>query len=313
MTAAGIGVAPNTLRTLLRDDWDQLSREVIERICDRFNLQIDQLFELSPSTFWDSFEAANDYHILTGPTRPDETGQYQGRDARARTVITSYLLNHFPGIAGRIRYDLTSPSDLTDYLRHHNCLVVGSPRSNAITEFVVATHFGAVPFDSTLSNRQLIPFRFRFATDRTIDSAMVEPDRTGSTAIGISNRAGQVIARADWLPFDDYLRRTLKSARDCGLVMVINKPFNATKDVKTIVVAGFSGIGTEGAALALVRDFRDLTPLESSRHTLGVVEVAYQKPVPGSDERIVTGFKWRHLEGGRKKVTRRLADGPTAG
>ena len=50
-TAAGIGIAPNTLRKLLRDDWNQVSRNTIERVCDRFGLQITDLFELVGGTF----------------------------------------------------------------------------------------------------------------------------------------------------------------------------------------------------------------------------------------------------------------------
>ena len=54
-TAASIGIAPNTLRTLLRDDWDQISRDAIERVCDRFQCGVQELFELTPDNFWAPF------------------------------------------------------------------------------------------------------------------------------------------------------------------------------------------------------------------------------------------------------------------
>ena len=68
------------------------------------------------------------------------------------------------------------------------------------------------------------------------------------------------MTEVDWWPRNQFLRKKFRGGLDCGLVLVVNKPFDTDRDVKLIVLAGFSGIGTEGCARALVQDYRDLEP-----------------------------------------------------
>ena len=73
---------------------------------------------------------------------------------------------------------------------------------------------------------------------------------------------------------------------------------------KTIILGGFSGSGTEGAAKALVRDFRHLEPVDGARHVLGIVEAIYDKTIPNQDNRVLVGVRWKLLSGGRKRIDR---------
>jgi len=302
-TAESIGIAPNTVRTLLRDDWDQLARDTIERTCDRFGLEIKDLFELVPDDFWTPFEEAKKYTILTGAE--DTKSGRQLLDENVASMIAISLRGMLPSVVNHRRDDLKEVDEIINYVMNHNCIVVGSPRSNPLTEVVVSQYFGARPF--LPQDRRKIPVRFVFAKeDETAKkSTLVEPWRQGRgkrSGLGLCDRKGKLIVEADWWPRSEFLAKILLNARDCGLVLVVEKPFGTNKNVKLVVLAGFSGMGTEGAARALIRDFRDLEPLLGSRYVLGLVEVTYKKTNPGRDNRVFVGYRWKYLVGGRKRL-----------
>lgn len=307
-TAKSIGIAPNTLRTLLRDDWDQLARDSIERVCDRFQLDIGDLFEFAPDGFWSPFEKAGQYTILAGTASGNSL-----RDTRTAATLAMFLQSVLLEVDVVTKASPSEPDEIVDYVRKHNCIVVGSPLSNRATEVVLSRHFGAQPFETGLKNRAKIPVRFVFKKRgrQAKNYAMIEPWSAGrgdASGLGICNQDGtQMIVEVDWWSKAEYLRRPIRRGRDCGLLCVINKPFRTSRDVKTIVLAGFSQTGTQGAARALARDFRSLEPLGSARHVLGIVEAVYKK-LPNQDSRSLVGIHWKYLTGGRK---RRLLQTPS--
>jgi hypothetical protein len=64
------------------------------------------------------------------------------------------------------------------------------------------------------------------------------------------------------------------------------------------VLAGFSGLGTFGAARALVKDFRYLEPQPKEKFVYGVVQCSYTKPA-NSDKRTFKTFRWKiRINGG---------------
>ena len=301
-TAESIGIAENTLRALLRDDWDQLSRDAMERVCDRFECGIGDLFELIPDNFWAPFEREGRCTIFRGSVK-----QWVWDDIAAARVAR-FLDAHLPSVRVNTSMVPEDPSELVEYVQSHNCVVVGSPRSNPGTAVLFSRHFDAEPFVPSPENRAKIPVRFVFQKDDEAlkKYAVVEPwsgRRGKKSGCGICDKKGtKLIVEADWLPKAEYYSRTVHRGRDCGVVLAIKKPFGTTRDVKTIVLGGFSGAGTEGAAKALVRDFRHLEPVGESRHVLGVVEAIYNKTIPNEDNRVLVGVRWKLLSGGRKKI-----------
>ncbi len=303
-TAASIGIAPNTLRTLLRDDWDQISRDAIERVCDRFQCGVQELFELTPDNFWAPFVREGRCTIFRGSSE-----EWIWDDTAAERVAR-FLDSNLPSVRVSTRPVPEDPSELVEYVQSHNCVVVGSPRSNPGTEVLLSRHFAAEPFVPSRENRAKIPVRFVFQKDDEAlkKYASVEPwsERRGKkSGCGICDKKGTtLIVEADWLPKAEYYSRTVNKGRDCGLVLAIKKPFGTTRDVKTIILGGFSGSGTEGAAKALVRDFRHLEPVDGARHVLGIVEAIYDKTIPNQDNRVLVGVRWKLLSGGRKRIDR---------
>ena len=223
-TAKSVGIAPNTLRTLLRDDWDQLSRDSIERVCDRFQLGIEDLFELEPDTFWAPFEKAGRYTILAG------TGSGKSlKDRRTAATLAMFLQTILPGVDVQTEASPSESDKIVDYVRNHNCIVIGSPRSNPATEVVLSRHFGAQPFVADPKNRAKIPTRFVFKKrDKLAQNCSViepwSPDRARESGLGICNQDGtRLIVEVDWWPRQEYFRRPIDRGRDCGLVCVIKR------------------------------------------------------------------------------------------
>jgi hypothetical protein len=95
-----------------------------------------------------------------------------------------------------------------------------------------------------------------------------------------------------------FLEWSTKKGKDCGLVFVANSPFGTKEKVKLIVLAGSSGIGTLGAAKALIEDFRYLEPFQSDDCVYGVVQCWYTKTA-NSATRTFKDFRWRFRKGGR--------------
>ena len=303
-TAKSIGIAPNTLRTLLRDDWDQLARSSIERVCDRFGLEVQDLFELAPDDFWAPFEKAGRYTIIRGTRK----GEF--RDQLAIAILGQSLHTLLPSVGVRMKSFLEEEEKIVDYVQNNNCVVVGSPRTNPATEVVLCRHFGAQPFVPSAENRAKVPVRFVFPKDDRIVKSYTTVEawsglRGKGSGLGVCDGTGrELIVEVDWWPKEEYFSRTVLRGRDCGLLCVIKRPFGTIRDVKTIILAGFSTPGTEGVARALVRNFRDLEPVHSARHVLGVVEAIYNKTIPNIDNRGLVGVQWKFLTGGRKRIRR---------
>jgi len=283
------GLARNTLRALARDDWEQLSRDVIERICDAQGLGLTQLLSLEPCDFWSSFVRSKTAYLLWGP-RPTPVNEYHTRDAAARASVSAYL-NDQLAVSVRPADGLVDSEAILRLVRTQNCIVVGSPRSNPVTAVVLHAcfrHLGQSP-----------PVKFMFTSDRFVDGPL---SYDGQDKAGIVDSDGVAVVNATWLPPATYRSRAAKGLIDAAMVAVFRQPLATDLDVRTIVVAGHSGIGTEVAANALLKEFRDLNPTSASMYSLGVLEVRYQKPYRNTEDRVPSGYRWRILQGGRRAI-----------
>ena len=319
-TAESIDIAPNTLRKLLTDSWDQVGRSTLERVCDRFNISLDQLFEFKDDTFWMPFAGAEGCALVRGPGEGKSERRFLDPfDGIARGLISAFLQST---IAPQIRpfvLDVSSEGQVIDAVKNHNCIIAGSPKTNPATEVVISRLFGVPPYRADARQRRQIPFRFVFAKQNSVQSSLAEPwssTRGRTSGVGIyQESATDMLVEIDWWPYADYMKRTIRRGHDGAIVVVINKPFKTSKNVKTILVAGLSGVGTEAAARAVLRDYRDLEPA-SPGVCVGVLEATYNKLTPGRDERRLVGYRWKFLQGSRShvaslegpKVANRLTD-----
>jgi hypothetical protein len=303
--AKEIGVSSQKLDSMINDDWMYITRDAIERAADFLKLNTDEIFEFIPVDFWSPIERTKRCTFLRGSEGSGSNKpfiQIPRYDDEASGVIKSFLRDFLHDFDDPIVADHhENEEELIKLAKQENCIVIGSPRSNVATEILLSRFFGAVPFDSSQSNRQKIPFGFCWPDSASIVqrsslscSAMARREVGGGSGIAVK-RGIQIVA--DYKPAEKYLNWKTEKGKDCGLVFVANKPFGTNRNVKLIVVAGFSGIGTLAGASALVEDFRYLEPVGDERCVYGVVEGRYSK-MAGSTTRKFKDFRWKYRKGG---------------
>lgn len=322
--AGQIGISVQKLTAIKNDEWEYITRDSIERTADYLGLNASEVFEFVPVDFWNSIEAAKECTFLRG-TDDDTINESKFRisryDDEATDVIKSFFRDFLPDLNGTIVAGHRESSSalverggseaLLERAMRENCIVIGSPKSNLASEILLSKFFDANPFDASQDNRRKIPFGFCWPDSAAIvgrSSLTCSPlarEESGDRP-GITLESGLHIV-ADYKSADEFRQWQTKSGIDCGLVFVANKPFGTNENVKLIVLAGFSGIGTLAAARALVQDFRYLEQIGEERCVYGVVEGKYGTSAE-SNVRHFKGFRWRYRKGGLWPIKGEKAD-----
>ncbi len=307
-TAASIGISRGALDKALSSSWDSLNRSVIEKICDRFDLDVSDLLKLEPIDFWTPF-AESKQCVFVAETISMETPPFADLesvnlyDQQTTSEIRAFLSSAF-GVSNFSAFsDITNEGRVINTIKRHNCVVIGSPRSNPATEIILSRYYGARPFDSSEGNRRRVPFAFVWPPndERGKGSALSIAPADNSRGLGILHKKdGHLIVKVDWIPKHDFSAKIIRNAKDCALIFIIDKPFKTKEIVRTIVLAGYSGIGTLAAAKALIRDFRKLQPIEEGR-SVGVVEIRYRKTREAEDHREIEKYYWKLIRGERTR------------
>jgi DNA-binding Xre family transcriptional regulator len=313
--AKEIGVSTQKLDSMINDEWMYITRDAIERTADYLNLNTDDLFEFTPVDFWGPIEHTKRCTFLRG-SEDTKTNRVVIKipryDDEATEVIKTFLREFLRDFDGPVVADHhENEEELLKLAKQENCIVIGSPKSNIATEILLSRYFGAVPFDSSQNNRQKIPFAFCWPdstaiVQRSSLSCSALAIRETGGAPGIALKRGTKIV-ADSMSSEEFVNWKTEKGRDCGLVFVANKPFETNRNVKLIVVAGFSGIGTLAGARALVEDFRYLEPVGDERYVYGVVEGRYSK-MAGSTVRKFKDFRWKYRKGGHWPIKAEKSD-----
>jgi DNA-binding Xre family transcriptional regulator len=316
--AKKIGVSPQKLSAMIDDEWEYITRDAIERAADYLKLTATDLFEFVPAEFWKPIEQAKRCTFLRGSVgvkRTEHEFHVPRYDDEATSAIKNFLRDSLPDIdEGVIADHLEDEVELVKRAERENCIVIGSPKSNAASEILISRFFGAKPFDSSTDNRRKIPFGFCWPDNDPITSrsslacsALARRESKGRPGIALQGAHITVDYRT---PANFHSWQT-KKGTDCGIVFVANKPFGTKKSVKLIVLAGFSGIGTLAAAKALIQDFRYLEQLGGEPYVFGIVEGRYTK-IANTNVRKLRDFSWKISEGrtlarqGRDKQPDRL-------
>jgi DNA-binding Xre family transcriptional regulator len=299
--ARDLGVHLTTLNSLLDDNWERIERDTIERLCDYLNCDLTGLFSLEPDRFWQPLIDSSSYRILRGVVI--RNGVKTFLEEQAKTSVINFLQGYLPKVTGGFADSLDDADAIIDYARHNNCVVIGAHPSNRACEVLVSRHFGAIPFNARSENRKNV--LFRIVKPNTIRrSAFFEPSASlhlgSKSGLGVYSEAlGRLIVEVDRIPEEEYLKARIRKGHDAAIVLVVNKPFNTERNVKLIVLAGFSRVGTLAAATALAEEYRNLEPAAGA--TVGVLDVVFEKASGGDDRRLL-GYDWVYLHGGRKTV-----------
>lgn len=302
--AANIGVSTQKLTRMTKDEWEYITKDAIERAADYLKLSVSDVFEFVPVDFWKPIEQAKRCTFVRGSQggkTADRELTIPWYDDTATAEIKKFLRESLEGVGDPLIADhFQDEDDLMKRVTRENCIVIGSPKTNAACEILLSRVFGAEPFKSSDANRRKIPFGFCWTdkdpiVDRSSLTCSARARKESHNRPGIALHGIHV--PADFYPAAEYADWETDDGKDCGVVFVMNKPFGTKSDVKLIVVAGFGGIGTQGAARAVVEDFRYLEPIDSQDYVYGVVEATYSKRAH-SIHRKLRDVRWRFRSGG---------------
>ncbi len=314
--AEEIGISVPKLQDILDDQWDYITRDSIERVADYFQLAVEDVFEFSPSPFWQSIKSAKECVFLRGwPS--EEAFRIPMYDGKATQEVKEFLDSLGPIRDPTEEIEKNNEAALVELAAKKNCVVVGAPRSNSATEILLSRFFGAKPFDPSQSNREKLPFCFEWPPDMTgMDQSSLRVSDAVSKTLGgkfgiVWVNGGQLLV--DFKERDEYTKWETEKGTDAGLIFVADRRVSETETVKLIVLAGIRGVGTFAAAKALIRDARDLQPLPGEDHVFGIVEGRYSKRPHTTDGRTYQGFRWVYRHNGRSPIKFKKVDGPKAG
>ena len=294
--AEKIGISRTTLYSLMKDNWQQIQRDTIEKVCEYFHCNIDSLFHVEKDPFWLPFiKHGNIQIIFGGSTEFQEEKAVIGMwDIKVVNEIVSHLYQLCgdkklePSMISSLEFH-DNEEEVIEFVRKHNTLIIGSPKVNHITEIVVARLFDAVPFDSSSENRKKLPFRFirpKDWGDTKVEGAFSEISDKNLRGI-YSARKGKLIARNDW--FDKFFQRRIESGRDCGMLIIANNPFGSNENVKLIILAGYTGPSSFAMSQYIVNRAQHLEP-RASRPLIKVFQATFKKTTPDKDDRTITGM-----------------------
>jgi hypothetical protein len=169
----------------------------------------------------------------------------------------------------------------SDHKYEGNVFAFGS--KNIHSEILICEAFGAKPFDPSTQNREMIPFSFRYPKERlndypsTICIAENNPERWG-----ICGADGNPLIQIPYL--EEYQESESKSAEGA---VILAAPRKHDSSAKLVVLAGYSGPGTEAAAEMLLLTFHQFESVDSMP-VWGVLSTEWFQKPGRADQRTLT-------------------------
>lgn len=222
----------------------------------------NQLFTLEPHPIWGSFDGKREIRVLRGEGATNNALIWDNR-------VEGSLLNFFNRLEWPVktRTVALSPQQVYSLMKKYNCVFIGSPKYNPMTEIALAALWQVEPFNASKANREKLPFLFVWedGTAKQIKSAFVQPPCDQRKA-GLYVNPGDGVTKPQflevtWSPLEKYMEWH-GTGRDAGVLVVCRRPLETSHDVTTIVVAGYTGLATAEIARDLVEGSIDIDSAE---------------------------------------------------
>lgn len=291
-----LDVSSQTLSRYLLDHWSSVDRLLLERFADLVGCDIGDLFETRQSPFWQTFprpsSVCNYVRLVDAPAAEIENTRRVVSDDKALRIVHGLITECAPHTNVIERFGAVGK--VFDELLRDNLVVVGGPRSNPATERALAKIFGT----------QNPPFQFVWHPGMKAPLgafAILAGNPGGPFGIKLGGETSIIEARYIHNKID-FEKDTTRDGRDCAVVVVANRTSELDgKPRKLMILAGFSGVGTEGAAKRLAADFREMEPRDGETHVWGIVEVIYTKTGTKGVKKL-RHSDWRYRSGGRQPI-----------
>jgi transcriptional regulator with XRE-family HTH domain len=289
--AEDLGISDTTLRKYLRNEALTFERRVLERVCDYFEVGIDDLFELVPADFF------------------PHDGRLTLLRAKAHVSADDYTmlgrLHHFfTHDDVRIEEDIADPDDIPSRIGTQNCLIVGSPRSNPAGEVALCTLFHADPMDTSQTNRRKLPLTMDVPAEWHGATALIQ----NPTREGLAKQCRLIVATspedfstketratADFFVAEAFSKRQIDRGHDFGVVFVADHQFDVNHPaVRTYWVSGFTSIGTLASSMALESEVRSFSIDRPGQFVLAIIQATFSKPA-NSLRKTLQDYKIVHI------------------
>jgi hypothetical protein len=290
-----LDITSQTLSHYLLDRWSTVDRCMLERFADLAGCQVSDLFETRLSPFWDTFPkpSSSCYCVrLANPPEEEKENERVVSDDKALVIMRNLIIDCASHTKVFEKYGAMGQA--FDDLLNDNLIVVGGPRSNPATDRALEKVFAG----------QEPPFQFVWHTGMGAPAGSFATSAASADGpVGIKLTEEPLIVEAKYIHnHAEFEQSSTRDGRDCAVVVVANRTSESDmKPRKLIILAGFSGVGTEGAARILADDFREMEPRNGEPYAWGIVEVIYRK-TSNKPQKILCHYDWRYRSGGRNPI-----------
>jgi hypothetical protein len=307
--AESLGISDTTLRKYLRNEALSLERRVIEKACDLLEVDIAELFELVPCDF---------FPVGKQPLKLIRHGRNTGLD----DFGTISQLHQFFGKNGILTEEemCGSPAEIVECIRTHDCLIVGSPRTNAAGELALCSLFQADPNAATRENRRKLPLLMQAPQEWHAPSALIRtltksgqlPLQCALEVADSSEKFAEKTTRAtaDYFAPETFAANKIDHGKDFGVLFIASRQSSVRPPVRTYWVSGFTSVGTQASTMVLESDFRSFN-MDTGGFVLAIIQATFRKP-PNSQERRLEDFKIVHTIRGSLPATDLILNDPPA-
>lgn len=263
-----LSMDPRTIEKLLadsdRDPW-RLDRDMLHRYVLFAHEHGFEAFRVEPHPIWKNFENSEEISIFRGPKKAD-------------VPVESLLVKYFERLNSQT-HATTVAEGVEDSMKQHNCVFIGSPKSNRATEMALALLWEARPFDSQAKNCDRIPIHFLgMSSEQANTSALLRESSRHGFGIQIPGTTRRSYLKVDWLPPERYPSHQ-GDGQDGAVLVVCHCPLGTQKNVTTVVIAGYTGLATLVAAKeATYKKIPDLEPEATpGQPCFGVLKFRFKK------------------------------------
>lgn len=213
-------------------------------------------------------------------------------DARVEHLLEEFL-DQLPCRAiVKMQPEISTAAQVRQLMTTQSCIFLGSPKHNPAVTMAIAALWNVDADDASKAGRDKVPFWFAWGQPLPGQgaNAFAEPAARGSSGTGIYVNRGNGTKNpgfvgVSWLPGEQYIEWS-GTGWDAGVLIIARQPLGTKRDVMTMVIAGYTGLGTIEVAQDLLNDAVDIeeSALLPGQPTLRILRFPYRK-LQGADVR----------------------------
>jgi hypothetical protein len=286
---AELDISEDRIREFMSGQFKQISRRDLNILATWAKLYGIQLVDWTLHPIWSTFV--------------DRPTAIFVESIRKDTGVADDLQRAVHALGGSVDLWRDQPSedsaDITNKMRTFNTIFVGAPKRNRKSEIAYTALCHATPFDEASENRRKLGFLF--AGEKWVTPGMLSAwalNATDQTDFGLS--VGQSILPVTYFKGDDAAFRQAEGRGvEAGALVVARRPLGTDQNVTSIIIAGYTSLGTAEVAKELMWETVDLEEkdLAPGNVVTRILRVPFRKSL-GAVIKVPQrgGREWFHLD-----------------